>query len=302
MEVTPPPFFKRGPSPAFRLGTFALLAIALMVLDARLRYLEPMRQTLSVILHPLQQIAAAPGAVLGRIADYFVNQSALQKETTQLKNTALEQAAALQDLETLRRENAELRGLLDAKAKIAPAAVMAEVLYGARDPFSRKFIIDRGMTDDVQAGVAVVDGDGVIGQVTRVYPFLSEVTQITDKDQAVPVQNLRSGLRAIVFGNGKDGTLDLRFMPINADVQAGDVLVTSGIDGVYPPGLPVARVIDIDRNAALAFARITCAPLGGVDRRGHVLVLTTKRDLPERPVDATAPSGKGKKARSKGVS
>lgn len=301
MEATPPPFFKRGPSPAFRLGTYTLLAIALMVLDARLHYLEPMRQTLSVVLHPLQQIAAAPGTVLGRIADYFSNQTALQQENTQLKAAALKQAAALQDLETLRRENTELRSLFGAKTKVAPSSIMAEVLYGARDPFSRKFIVDKGMSDDVTAGVAVVDAEGVIGQVTRVYPFLAEVTQITDKDQAVPVQNLRSGLRAIVFGNGKDGTLDLRFMPVNADVQVGDVLVTSGIDGVYPPGLPVAKVTDIDRNAALAFARITCAPLGGVDRRGHVLVLTTKRELPERPVEESAPPSKSKKGRKGGA-
>lgn len=301
MEASPPPFFKRGPSPAFRLAVFALLAIALMVLDARMRYLEPMRQTLSVVLHPLQQIAAAPGAVLGRIGDYFDSQSALRQENADLRTAALKQSAALQELDALRRENAELRGLLDARAKVTPSSIMAEVLYGARDPFSRKFIIDKGMTADVQPGVAVVDAEGVVGQVTRVYPFVAEVTQITDKDQAVPVQNLRSGLRAIVFGNGRDGTLDLRFMPVNADVQTGDVLVTSGIDGVYPPGLPVARVTEIDRNAALAFARITCAPLGGVDRRSHVLVLTAKRDLPERPEDENPIAGKGKKPRRSGA-
>jgi rod shape-determining protein MreC len=136
--------------------------------------------------------------------------------------------------------------------------------------------------------------------VTRVYPFVAEVTQINDKDQAVPIQNVRSGLRAIVFGNGKDGTLDLRFMPANADVQIGDVLVTSGIDGVYPPGLPVARVTSIDRNAALAFARITCEPMGGVDRRGHVLVLTSKRELPERPVEDATPAAKSKSGRKAG--
>lgn len=300
MEATPPPFFKRGPSPAFRLAVFGLAAIGLMIADARLHYIEPVRQSLSVVLYPLQQIAAAPGAVLGRIADFFGNQSSLQQENEHLKSTTLKQAAALQDLDALKRENVELRSLLDAKARSAPDSVLAEVLYGARDPFSRKFVVDKGMTDDIKAGVAVVDGDGVIGQVTRVYPFVSEVTQINDKDQAVPIQNVRSGLRAIVFGNGKDGTLDLRFMPVNADVQVGDVLVTSGIDGVYPPGLPVARVTTIDRNAALAFARITCEPLGGVDRRGHVLVLTSTRELPERPEEEATPAAKSKKGRKAG--
>src|SRR5690606_21481400 len=147
---------------------------------------------------------------------------------------------------------------------------MAEILYGARDPFNRKFVIGKGANDEVRAGAAVIDAAGVIGQVTRVYPFLAEVTQITDKNHAVPVQNVRTGLRAIVFGNGREGTLDLRYMPISADVQVGDTLVTSGIDGVYPPGLPVARIIDIERNANMAFAHITCEPLSGVDRRTFV--------------------------------
>ena len=296
MEASQPPFFKRGPSPAFRLGVFALLAIVLMVLDARFRYLEPVRQAVSVILYPLQQVAAAPGAVLGRISGDFSSLTTLQHENAELRTHTLKQAAALHGLEALKRENSELRSLLDAKPKVAPESVLAEVLYAARDPFSRKFIVDKGLNDDVQAGVAVVDGEGVIGQVTRVYPFVAEVTQITDKDQAVPVQNARSGLRAIVFGNGKEGTLDLRFMTVNADVEVGDILVTSGIDGVYPPGLPVARVTNIDRNGAQPFARVSCAPLGGVDRRGHVLVLTSKRDLPERPVAQEPAAAKDKKS------
>lgn len=289
MEATPPPFFKRGPSPAFRLGVFALLAIAFMVADARLRYLEPLRQAVSVVLYPLQQIAAAPGAVIGRIVGFFADQDALKADNARLKNENLHQAAIVQEHEALRRENAELRALLQAKARVAQSGLIAEVLYGARDPFSRKLIVDKGLGDDIQAGVAVIDEEGVIGQVTRVYPFLAEVTLITDKNQAVPVQNLRSGLRAIAFGNGREGTLDLRFMPVNADVQVGDTLVTSGIDGIYPEGLPVARVVNVERDAALAFARITCTPLGGVDRRSHVLVLTSKRDLPERPAEPEAP-------------
>lgn len=296
MEASPPPFFKRGPSPAFRLGVFALLAVTLMVLDARFRYLEPARQVLSVILYPLQRAAAAPGEFAARVIDFFATQELLKNENARLTRENLNQAAALQDLETLRRENAELRALLAAKNRLEQTSVMAEVLYGARDPFSRKLVLDKGLTDDIQAGAAVLDEAGVIGQVTRAYPFLAEVTLITDKNQAVPVQNLRSGLRAIVFGNGREGTLDLRFMPVNADIQVGDTLVTSGIDGVYPAGLPVARVTDIERNAALAFARITCAPLGGVDRRAHVLVLNAKRELPERPSESE-PQAKRKKAR-----
>jgi len=262
---------------------FALLSITLMVLDLRYRYLEPMRAVISVIVYPLQQVAAAPGAFVSRAVDFFSSRENIKSENARLTRENLQHAASLQILESLKRENAELRGLLDAKGRLQQTSVMAEVLYSARDPFSRKLVLDKGLNQDVEAGAAVVDAEGVIGQVTRVYPFLAEVTLVTDKNQAVPVQNVRSGLRAIVFGNGREGTLDLRFMPVNADIEVGDTLVTSGIDGTYPTGLPVARVSHIDRNAALAFARITCTPIGGADKRRLALILTAKRELPERP-------------------
>lgn len=301
MEATPPPFFKRGPSPAFRLGVFALLSLTLMVLDARFQYLEPARQALAVVLYPLQQVVAAPVTLLGRAANFFSSRQEMQSTNERLKREAVVRAHLLGQMEAVQRENAELRGLLQARARIEPAAVMAEILYGARDPFSRKFVIDKGANDDVHAGAAVIDSAGVLGQVTRVYPYLAEVTQITDKDHSVPVQNVRSGLRAVVFGNGRDGTLDLRYLPINADVQVGDLLVTSGMDGIYPAGLPVAKVTAIARNASMAFADITCEPLSGVDRRTFVLVLHPTRELPQRPIEAAQPPAKGHKAR-RGIS
>ena len=232
MEATPPPFFKRGPSPAFRLGVFALMSMAIMVLDARFKYLEPARQAIAIVLYPLQQVAAVPFVLVTEVVHYFASRQELANSNERLRTEALANANVLNQVLAIKRENAELRALLTARERIEPAALMAEILYGARDPFSRKFVIDRGSRDDVRAGSAVIDATGVIGQVTRVYPFLAEVTQINDKNHAVPVQNVRSGLRAIVFGDGREGTLDLRFMPLNADIQVGDTLVTSGIDGV----------------------------------------------------------------------
>ncbi len=301
MEATPPPFFKRGPSPAFRLGVFALLSVVLMVLDARFHYLEPARQALSVALYPLQQVVSAPVTLLGRAATFFSSRQEMQSTNERLKREALVRDHQLSQMEAVQRENAELRGLLQARSRVEPASVMAEILYGARDPFSRKFVIDKGAEDEVRTGAAVIDTTGVLGQVTRVYPFLAEVTQITDKNHAVPVQNVRSGLRGIVFGNGREGTLDLRYLPINADVEVGDLLVTSGMDGIYPAGLPVAKVTEVERNANMAFAHITCQPLSGVDRRTFVLVLHPTRDLPERPIETAEPPLKGKKPR-RGVS
>jgi rod shape-determining protein MreC len=159
----------------------------------------------------------------------------------------------------------------------------AEVLYAARDPFSRKLVVDKGLQNGVDAGQAVVDERGVVGQVTRVYPWLAEVTLITDKGQFVPVQNLRNGLRAVLSGTGSEGALELRFIPLNADFQNGDRLATSGIDGVYPPGLPVAEVVNVERNAAQLFARITCKPLAGVASHSELLIVTGRPELPPRP-------------------
>ena len=148
-------------------------------------------------------------------------------------------------------------------------------------------IIDRGSQHGIAPGQPVVDEVGVIGQVTRVFPLTAEVLLLTDKEQAIPVEIQRNGLRAVLAGAGS-GTMELRFLASNAEVQVGDTLVTSGLDGVYLPGLPVAKVVKIDRDASFSFARIICAPLAGVERHGLALVLDTRSALPPRPEDAPA--------------
>ncbi|HEX7249859.1 MAG TPA: rod shape-determining protein MreC, partial [Burkholderiales bacterium] len=174
--------------------------------------------------------------------------------------------------------------VIDAGERLEMKSIPAEVLYASRDPYAHKIFIDRGQVHDVRPGSPVTDEAGVIGQVTRVHPLLSEVTLLTDQDQAIPVQVVRSGLRAVAFGSGPSGTLELRFMAANAEIQNGDRLVTSGIDGTYPPGLPVATVVRIERDAELSFARVVCKPAGGVDSGRFVLVLDTgPRTAPPRP-------------------
>ena len=149
----------------------------------------------------------------------------------------------------------------------------AEIQYDTRDPFTQKVVIGQGAQQGIQNGAPVVNEDGVIGQVTRVFPLQSEVTLLTDKDQAVPVQIVRTGLRSVIYGTPKGDTLDLRFVPISADVQAGDELVTSGLDGIYPPGLPVAKVVRVDKQADTAFARVVCLPVAPVRGARQLLVL-----------------------------
>ena len=297
MEHTPPPFFKTGPTPLARLLIFSALSVVLLVADARFNYLAPLRQIAGIIVYPLQRLAASPAGIARRIGEFFVTQSSLREDNTRLVEEKLENAPMLQQLKALQSENRQLRELLAARERVNANGKAAEILYAGRDPFSRKVIIDKGLHDDVTGGQAVVDARGVVGQVTRVYTWLAEVTLLTDKGQAVPVQNLRSGLRGVVFGTGQDGVLDLRFMPVNADVQNGDQLVTSGIDGTYPPGLPVAEVSNIERNAAFMFARITCKPIAGVAAYPHVLVLAWHREVPQAPEGEPEPSQKRRKGR-----
>jgi rod shape-determining protein MreC len=286
MEHSPPPFFKTGPSPLARLLIFSTLSLAFLVADVRFNYLASLRHVAAVILYPLQRIAAAPAGIVQRIGDFFVTHGSLRTDNERLTRENFEQGALLQQLKALEAENAQLRNLLATRARLRVKLSVAEVLYAARDPFSRKVIIDRGSHDDVEPGQPVVDNRGVVGQVTRVYPWLSEVTLVTDKGQFVPVQNVRNGLRAVIGGTGSDGTLELRFVPQQADYQNGDELVTSGIDGVYPAGLPVARVTQVERSAEQIFARITCVPLGGVANYNQVLVVSGGRSLPPRPVES----------------
>lgn len=299
MEHQPPPFFNRGPAPLVRLLFFVMLAFLLMVLDARFHYAESLRAVLAVLAYPIQRIAMAPVQLASGVADFFSSQVQLQRENETLREKQLQSARDLVTLDALAAENAHLRRLTEARERLPRKSTLAEILYAGRDPFSRKVIIDKGATDGIQPGLPVVDDVGIIGQVTRAYPLLAEVTLLTDKDHAIPVQVVRSGLRGVAYGTGDGATLDLRFMAANADVLNGDVLVTSGIDGTYPPGIPVARVARIERDAAYAFAKIACVPAAGTDRHGQVLVLGKDANLPAAPDAEPAPArpAKGKRSR-----
>ncbi|MDP2239705.1 MAG: rod shape-determining protein MreC [Burkholderiales bacterium] len=298
MEYQPPPFFKTGPSPLARLLIFSLLSFVLLFTDARFKYLESLRHVFSVAVYPLQRIATAPLAIANRASEFFVTHSSLRSENARLTQQILGNTILLQQHKSLLTENVHLRELFDARERTKIHSTLAEILYAARDPFTRKIIIDKGFQQDIRSGQPVIDHIGVIGQVTRVYPWLSEVTLITDKGQVVPVQNMRNGLRSILTGTGADGVLELKFIPLNADFKNGDQLVTSGIDGVYPPGLPIAEVTDVERNSAYLFARIRCKPLAGVNNYGQVLVVRQDSEAPERPAEETKPQRSKKPKRS----
>ena len=236
---SPPPFFKRGPAPLAKLVFFVIVSLALLISDLNLRYLDAFRQGLSVLAYPLQMAAATPADFVRNASNYFSSLVRLQIENKELKSRQLQGAERLLRLDQLEQENRHLRALLEARERQPVKSVVAEIMYTAKDPFSRKVILDKGDQAGIAAGQAVVDESGVIGQITRVFPMQSELTLLTDKDQAIPVMIVRSGLRAVLFGSG-NGLMELRYLAANADVQPGDKIVTSGLDGVFLAGLPVS--------------------------------------------------------------
>ncbi len=297
MDHTPPPFFKRGPAPLVRLFFFASLSLALLVIDARFRYAEGLRAWLALAAYPLQRAATAPVELVSAVGSFFSTQAALVEENQRLREKALAYSHDAQRYEAAQAEAEQLRRLFGAQERLAVRVIPAEVLYTGRDPYSHKLFIDRGATHGVLPGSPVTDESGVVGQVTRVHPLLSEVTLATDRDQAIPVQVVRNGLRAVAFGGGASGSLELRFMAANADIQTNDRLVTSGIDGTYPAGLPVATVMRIERDAENAFAHVVCRPAAGVDRGRFVLVLTDETAKPPRPQEIDPSKDKSRRGR-----
>ena len=280
-------FFNRGPSAVARLVFFTALSLLLLFVDARYKYLESTRQVIAVIIYPFQRLTALPGEIWSSVGSYFSLQHHLIADNEQLHQQHDSDAAQLLQLQAIQAENTQLRALLEVKQSAAYTMQLAQIVYIERDIFKRKLLVDKGTQANVQPGQAVVDNSGVVGQVTRVYPWLSEVTLATDKDNAIPIQIVRNGLRAVVFGSGNISELELRYQPVSADIEVGDELVTSGMDGTYPPALPVAKVVKVERDPAYPFAHIVCAPLAGVDRHRTLLIVSSVPPLTQRPVSET---------------
>lgn len=301
IPVDTPAFFNRGLSPLARLTVFGLLSLALLFADTRFRYLENVRQAVAIALYPMQRALDMPGVAIAYVAEYFGSKRDLADENAMLRQELVARAPATQGYGRLQEENRRLRALLDVRAQYAASAIAVQVLYTGRDPFTQKLFVDKGSSAGVQAGAGVIDANGVVGQVTRVLPYMSEVTLITDRDQAVPVQVERSGVRSVLFGNGTGRSPELRFTSPSADIRAGDRLLTSGLDGTYPPGLAVAEIVDVVHDSGQMFARIICKPLAGIDHSEFLLVMSQSASMPARPEESpdTDTVKKGSRARGR---
>jgi rod shape-determining protein MreC len=290
LDRNPPPLFRQGPSALSMLSICSALAVLLMVADTRFHLTQPLRSALATALHPLQRAMLSPVEAGRAFLQYGQGiDGALQAQAQAQQQLAL-QSQGLAELSRLRVENERLRALLGLRPSEPAPDQAAQVIYEAADPFSRKVIIDKGSNQGIQLGSPVINEAGVLGQVTRVYPLSAEVTLLSDKHAAIPVLNTRTQAKSAAFGTSSalgGAVLEMRFMAGNADVQVGDLLTTTGVDGIYPAGLPVAKVASVDRKVDSGFARITLSPVAASDAVRHVLVLQPASErLPPHPESA----------------
>lgn len=275
LDRAPPPFFKQGPTSLSKLIILSALALFLMVADKRFEFGKIVRVSLATVLNPVTNTVLKPVAALQVSFKYFDTLSSVKLSEQEANKKLLLLSQRANQVETLALENSRLRQLLSLKETLSTPAQAAEVLYDATDPYSRKIIVNRGSVHAVQLGSPVIDELGVLGQVVRVFPLTSEVAMIIDREQTTPVLNTRTGVRSVAYGNpsASGDVLELRFISGNADVLAGDVLTTSGVDGVYPAGLLVAKIDKVERRADSGFAKIICTPKANVLGAKHVMIL-----------------------------
>ncbi|MCU7815206.1 MAG: rod shape-determining protein MreC [Candidatus Thiodiazotropha sp. (ex Lucinoma kastoroae)] len=283
--------FTQGPSITTRLVVAMLLSITVMVLDHRHNHLESLRSGLSVLLYPVQYLAGLPLLLSESASKAITSRGELESERDQLHDENLQLRARLQKFEALEAENMRLRGLLDSSFKVGDRVLIAELIAVDQDPFRQQVLISKGGTSGLFEGQPVLDANAVVGQVTHINPFSASVLLITDAAHALPVQVNRNGLRTIALGTGLINRLELPHLPNNADIKVGDLLITSGLGGGFPPGYPVAEVIEVRREPGQPFASVIAQTTAHLDRiREVLLVWTLNPDIrPDTQIDEENP-------------
>ena len=281
-------FGGRGPSFGFRFFCYAVMSVVLMFYDRRGGWLDTARYGLQATIYPLQLAVNSPSAAWRWMQESFTTREALQKEVEKLRDELRDQQLMTLRQAALESENATLRGLNSALPEVIEKRLIGEVINVEVSTLRQRLLVNRGGTNGVYRQQPVITGDGVLGQVLRIGPFSSEIILITDSEHALPVQDLRSGERTIALGTGRATALELPYVPQNRDVQVGDVLVTSGLDGVFPYGLPVARITKVQRDPTQPLAQIFAAPLAKVEADREVLFIWARPGHPAAPATAEA--------------
>lgn len=271
----------RGPSPGFRFTLYAIVCVTIMYLDQHGQYLGQVRFVLQAAAYPIQLAVSSPSTAWKWMKEAVQTRDELRAENAQLRLRTRDLEVRSLRYEALARENAELRGLRDALPPVAEKWLVAEVINAEPNSFRQSVLLNRGSQNGVFKAQAVMDDEGLIGQTTHVGPWSAEVILITDPEHAVPVTIERTGLRTIAVGNGTG--LALPYLPGNADVKVGDLLLTSGLGGVFPEGYPVARIAEMHREAVQPLAQVRAVPLARIDRAREVMLVWFRETHPAAP-------------------
>ena len=276
-----PQLFSSRPAGALRTLLMICISIMLMVYDHQTGRLKQFHAALATIIWPVQAIVDAPHSLLVWAGDTLATHRSLVAENAQLKTQVLQQDAALQQFAALQQENQRLRDLMQAAAQISGRVSAATILSAALDPFRHLVVIDKGTHDGVYEGQTVLDSYGIVGQVTRADPLASEVTLVSDPGQAIQVEVNRTGLRTLAVGNAELTQLTLPYVTNSADIKEGDLVVTSGLGGHYPPGYPVGYITRFERDPAEPFAHVTARTAADLNRGREVLLFWPSQPLPQ---------------------
>jgi len=281
----------RGGSPGFRFTIYAILSIVIMFLDQRGAYLEQVRYALNIAAYPIQLLVSSPSAAWRWAQESTATRDALRAENERLTTRNRELELRSMRYEALAHENDQLRGLKEALQPVAERWLVAEIVDIQLNSLRQRVMIDRGTRNGVFKGQAVLDDKGLLGQTTHVGPWSAEVILITDPEHAVPVQIERTGLRTIAVGTGDTASLALPYLPANADVKTGDVLMTSGLGGVFPAGYPVGRVVEVHRDAVQPLAQVRAIPFASMNIDREVMLVWFREGHPAAPVGGDASAG-----------
>ena len=299
------PLFERGPSLGTRTVLLVVLSVALMLLDYQQGHLETARRALSVAVYPIRVLVDMPSATFGWTREYLSERNRLVAENRELRTESLQQRARLQQMAALEAENERLRALMDSPARLANRVQVAEILAVDLDPYRHRIALNRGEQAGVYTGQALLDADGIVGQVIRVNPLGAEAILISDPSHATPVELNRNGLRTVALGLGDVTRIDLPFLPNSADIRVGDLLVSSGLGDAFPAGYPVARVTRVERRPGEPFARVEAEPTAALNRTREVLLVWEGGEAPlpgpeftpdgpaEAPPEDPPPAGEG---------
>ena len=289
-DPDPRPLLLGGPALGLRLIVLAAMAAGLMVADHRDHHLAAIRDGIATLAYPIQWAISAPVQAWDAMRESFATKTRVEAENVKLESDNLVLRLKLLRYESLEQENARLRAVRESSPRAVQRSLVAEILRVDLDPFRQRVLVNKGTRAGVFRGQAAIDAQGIYGQVTRAGPLSAEIILITDPEHAIPVQVNRTGARSIALGTGRSGLLSLPYLPQNTDVIVGDLLVSSGLGGVYPPGYPVAKVTAVVRDPGQPLLAVEAAPLAGLDRDPEVLLVWFDNAIVE-PEPETPPPG-----------